>query len=80
MASETSAHILWNKLESLYEQKTAANKAAGRRLVNIQLKEGTSVAEHLNEFQSLINQLAAMKMTLEAAAGTKRLSCFWDRC
>lgn len=27
--------------------------------MNLKFKEGTSVAEHLNEFQSLINQLAA---------------------
>ncbi|KAL9260610.1 Retrovirus-related Pol polyprotein from transposon TNT 1-94-like protein [Drosera capensis] len=66
VASETSAHKLWKKLESLYEQKTAANKTfLIRKLVNLKFREGTSVAEHLNEFQSLINQLSAMKMTLE---------------
>jgi gag-polypeptide of LTR copia-type len=36
-----------------------------RKLVNLKFREGTNVAEHLNEFQSLINQLSAMKMILE---------------
>jgi gag-polypeptide of LTR copia-type len=66
VSSETNAHELWKKLESLYEQKTVANKAFFiRKLENLKFREGTSVAEHLNEFQSLINQLSAMKMTLE---------------
>jgi gag-polypeptide of LTR copia-type len=66
VASETNAHELWKKPESLYEQKTTANKAFFiRKLVNLKFREGTSVAEHLNEFQILINQLSAMKMTLE---------------
>jgi gag-polypeptide of LTR copia-type/Zinc knuckle len=66
VASETNAHELWKKLESLYEQKTTANKAfLIRKLVNLKFRESTNVAEHLNEFQSLINQLSAMKMTLE---------------
>jgi gag-polypeptide of LTR copia-type len=66
VASETNAHELWKKLESLNKQKTTANKAFFiRKLVNLKFREGTSVAEHLNEFQSLINQLSAMKMTLE---------------
>jgi gag-polypeptide of LTR copia-type len=66
VASETNAHELWKEPESLYEQKTAANKAfLIRKLVNLKFREGTSVADHLNEFQSLINQLSAMKMTLE---------------
>jgi gag-polypeptide of LTR copia-type len=66
VASETNAHELWKKLESLYEQKTTANKTfLIRKLVNLKFREGTNVAEHLNEFQSLINQLSAMKMTLE---------------
>jgi gag-polypeptide of LTR copia-type len=66
VSSETNAHELWKKLESLYEQKTPANKAfLIRKLENLKFREGTSVAEHLNEFHSLINQLSAMKMTLE---------------
>ena len=54
------------KLECLYERKTAQNKAfLIRRLVNLKFKDGNSVAEHLSDFQSLVNQLATMKMVLD---------------
>lgn len=36
-----------------------------RQLVNLKFKENGSVAEHLNEMQSIINQLATMKMVLD---------------
>uniref|UniRef100_A0A2N9FLT3 Integrase catalytic domain-containing protein n=1 Tax=Fagus sylvatica TaxID=28930 RepID=A0A2N9FLT3_FAGSY len=54
---------LWKKLESLYERKTAQNKAfAIRKLAHLKLKEGRSVAEHLSEFQDLVNQLTRMNL------------------
>ena len=47
---EMSAESLWKKLESLYERKTASNKAfLIRKLVNLKYVEGSSIAEHLNE-------------------------------
>lgn len=66
VSNENSAHSLWKKLESLYERKTAGNKAfLIRKLVNLKYKEGTSIAEHLNEMQSIVNQLSSMKMALD---------------
>uniref|UniRef100_A0A2N9FX16 Integrase catalytic domain-containing protein n=1 Tax=Fagus sylvatica TaxID=28930 RepID=A0A2N9FX16_FAGSY len=54
---------LWKKLESLYERKTAQNKAfAIRKLAHLKLKEGRSVAKHLSEFQDLVNQLTRMNL------------------
>ena len=54
------------KLESLYEKKTAQNKVfLIRKLVNLKFKDGNSVAEHLSDFQSIVNQLATMKMNLD---------------
>jgi hypothetical protein len=50
-------------LESLYERKTAQNKAfAIRKLTHLKLKEGRSVVEHLSEFQDLVNQLTRMNL------------------
>ena len=50
----------------MYERKTAQNKASViRRLVNLKYKDGRNVAEHLNDFQGLINQLATMNMMLD---------------
>mgnify|MGYP003740606461 FL=1 len=66
VAQEVNAHSLWQKLEAMYERKTSQNKAfLIRRLVNLKFRDGNSVAEHLSDFQSLINQLATMKMVLD---------------
>lgn len=51
VAEETNAHTLWKKLESMYERKSAQNKAfLIRKLVNLKYREGRPVAEHLNDF------------------------------
>lgn len=66
VSTESTSKSLWEKLESLYERKTAGNKAfLIRKLVNLKYKEGSSIAEHLNEMQSVINQLSSMKMTID---------------
>ena len=36
-----------------------------RKLVNSKYKEGNPIAEHLNEIKSIVNQLAAMKITFD---------------
>lgn len=65
VAQETDAYDLWKKLEDMYQAKTARNKALlMRRLVNMKLQSGTSVAEHTSEFQSLVNQLSSVEMPL----------------
>ena len=66
VSTEISTYSLWKKLESLYERKTASNKAfLIRKLVNLKYRVGASIAEHLNEMQSIINQLSSMKMSLD---------------
>ena len=65
VAQETDAYALWKKLEDMYQAKTARNKSLlMRRLVNLKLQSGTSVAEHTNEFQSLVNQLSEVELQL----------------
>ena len=45
VAQETDVYELWQKLESMFQAKTARNKALMmRRLVNLKLRSGTSVA------------------------------------
>lgn len=36
-----------------------------RRLVKLQYKDSRSVAEHLNDYQGLLNQLTIVKMALD---------------
>jgi hypothetical protein len=66
VGKEVNAHLLWLELESLYERKTAQNKAFMiRRLVNLKYKDGQSVTEHLSNFQGLLNELSTMKLVLD---------------
>jgi hypothetical protein len=58
--------LFGKKLESLYERKTAQNKAfAIRKLAHLKLKEGRSFAEHLRKFQDLVNQLTRMNLVVD---------------
>ena len=53
-------------MRGIYEKKTAQNKAfVARKVVNLKLKEGRSVAEHLSEFQDLVNQMVTMKLIID---------------
>ena len=53
----------------MYERKTTLNKATSvRRLVRLQYKEGKNMAEHMNEFQGIVNQLANVSMNIEDEA------------
>ena len=66
VSQETNAEALWEKLRSLYERKIAQNKAfIARKLVNLKLKEGKSIAEHLSKFQDLVNQMVTMKLVID---------------
>ena len=66
VSQETEPLEVWRKLEGLYERKTAHNKASLiKRLVNLKLKPGKSVSEHLSDFQDIINKLTVMKIVLD---------------
>ena len=66
VATETDGYKLWEKLESLYERKSAQNKASLiKRLVNMKYKDGQSVAEHLSSFQEALNDLTSMKIIFD---------------
>lgn len=66
VSKETNAYKLWEKLQSMYQAKTARNKTLlMRRLVNHKLRSGTSTAEHMSQFQDLVNQLGAAEWVLK---------------
>ena len=55
VAKETYAHTLWKNLENMYETKnTQAKIFLMRKLMNLKLKEGQSIAENLNDFEGMI--------------------------
>ena len=66
VVKESRADVLWRKLKTIYEQPTTQNKVnLIKKLVNLKYKEGRSITEHTNEFQSLIDQLIIIKMILD---------------
>jgi hypothetical protein len=66
IANDTNAYELWKKLEAMYERKNALSKASlMRKLVKLEYHDGDSIGVHLNDFQGMVNQLSAMKMSLD---------------
>ena len=55
VAKETDPHTLWKNLENMYETKNAQAKIfLIRKLMNLKLKEGQLIVEHLNDFKGMI--------------------------
>ena len=66
ISKETDPHTLWKNLENMYETKNAqANIFLMRELMNLKLKEGQSIAEHLNDFEGMIAQLSVAGLSLD---------------
>ncbi|RDX87770.1 hypothetical protein CR513_30721, partial [Mucuna pruriens] len=57
---------LWEKIESLYASKCGNNKLfLLNSIVSLKFKEDTSVLDHLNEFQGIIDQMSEMDIKFE---------------
>ena len=55
---DTNAKELWERLNRIYEDKSLVNKIyLWRQLYNLKMKDKTSVHDHLNMFNSLVNEL-----------------------
>ena len=55
-----ASYQLWEELCGLFEQKSAASQVYWlKKLVNLRMKEGTSISSHLNEFNSIYGNLVA---------------------
>ena len=56
ISMEVNVYSLWLNLKNLYERKMMQNKAfLICKLENMKYKEETSVAEHLSNFQNVMN-------------------------
>ena len=66
ISSEKTMEDLMKKLSSLYEKPSASNKVfLMKRLFNMKMSEGGSVANHLNEFNTLTIQLISVKVNFD---------------
>ena len=65
--NEKTMHELWMKLCTAFEKETTSNKVyLMKQLFELQMKEGGSIALHLNEFNIIFSQLQAQKMNFDA--------------
>ncbi|MCO5553286.1 hypothetical protein L7F22_006807 [Adiantum nelumboides] len=59
-AEETTAYGVWQKLCGMYEKQSAISQIYWlKKLVDLKIKEGTTMSNHLNEFHTIFNQLTA---------------------
>ena len=58
VSGETTTKALWDKLGTLYQSKSRVNKLfLWKKLYNLRMKDGDSVTEHLNAFNTMVSQL-----------------------
>jgi hypothetical protein len=55
VSEEATTKDLWDKLGKLYQSKSLVNKLFLRKkLYNLRMRDGDSVAEHLNAFNIVV--------------------------
>ena len=58
-----TSHELWEKLCGLYEHKSAASQVYWlKQLVDLKMKKGTSMSNHLNDFNTIYGNLVAQEV------------------
>eukprot|EP00253_Pinus_taeda_P017580 PITA_17580 len=80
---EATTKVLWDKLGTLYQSKSLVNKLFLRKkLYNMRMKDGDSVTEHLNAFNTVVSQLSSVDIKISNEAKCISLLCSlpdsWD--
>ena len=66
ISKEKTTKVVMRALSKLYEKPLASNKVFSmKRLFNMKMSKGGSVADHLNEFDTLTNQLSSVKVNFD---------------
>jgi hypothetical protein len=66
ISKEKTTKGLMDVLAKLYEKPSASNKVfLMKRLFNMKMSEGGSVEDHLNEFNTVTNQLSSVKVNFD---------------
>eukprot|EP00253_Pinus_taeda_P002896 PITA_02896 len=62
---EATAKDLWDKLGTLYQSKSLVNKLFLRKkLYNLMMKDGDSMTENLNAFNTVVSQLSSVDIKI----------------
>eukprot|EP00253_Pinus_taeda_P027424 PITA_27424 len=80
---EAMTKALWDNLGTLYQYKSLVNKLFLRKnLYNLRMKDGDSVTEHLNTFNTMVSQLAFVDIKISDKDKCISLLCslpnLWD--
>jgi hypothetical protein len=66
ISKEKTMKELMDALAKLYEKPSASNKVfIMKRLFNMKMSEGGSIVDHLNEFNTVTNQLSSVKVDFD---------------
>ena len=78
ISKETTTEGLINALVKLYEKPSASNKVfLMKHLFNMKMSDGASVANHLNEFNTVTSQLNFVELNFDVKLG---LYYFYAHC
>jgi hypothetical protein len=65
VSEEATTKDLWDKLGKLYQSKSLVNKLFMRKnLYNLRMRDGDSVVEHLNTFNTVVIQLVSIEIKI----------------
>ena len=65
VSGEATAKALWDKLGTLYQSKSLVNKLfLWKKLYNLRMKDGDSVTEHLNTFNTMVSKLLSVDIKI----------------
>jgi hypothetical protein len=65
VSEKDTTKYLWEKLGKLYQSKSLVNKLFLRKkLYNLRMRDGDSVAEHLNTFNTMVIQLVSVEIKI----------------
>ena len=65
VSGEATTKELWNKLGNLYQSKSLVNKLfPWKKLFNLRMRYGDSVAENLNAFNIVVSQLVSIEIKI----------------
>jgi len=81
ISKETTTEGLMKALGKLYEKPSAPNKVfLMKRLFNMKMSEGESVTDHLNEFNTVTNQLSSISVNFDDEVRALLILCSLPEC
>jgi hypothetical protein len=65
VSGEATSKELWDKLGNLYQSKSLVNKPfLQKTLYNLSMRDGDSVTENMNAFNTLVSQLLSVEIKI----------------